>query len=78
MMEAHSGDIDRAFSAYNTQRAARTARVQVGSRLIGDYIYHPSGAMADLRNSVMRSFSQAEWRHRLEWLYGGTGLESAV
>jgi 2-polyprenyl-6-methoxyphenol hydroxylase-like FAD-dependent oxidoreductase len=78
MMEARSGDIDRAFAAYNAQRAARTARVQTGSRLIGDYIYHPAGAMADLRNSVMRSFSQAEWRHRLEWLYGGTGLESAV
>lgn len=78
MMDAHSGDVDRAFPAYNRQRAVRTARVQVDSRLIGDYIYHPSGAMADLRNSVMRSFSQTEWCHRLEWLYGGTGLESAL
>jgi hypothetical protein len=34
--------------------------------------------MADLRNSVMRSFSQADWHNRLAWLYGGTGLESAV
>ena len=50
----------------------------MGSCLIGDYIYHPAGAMADLRNSVMRSFSQVDWHNRLEWLYGGTGLESAV
>jgi len=78
MMEAHSGDVEKAFPAYNKQRAARTARVQTGSRLIGDYIYHPAGAMADLRNSVMRSFSQDDWHNRLEWLYGGTGLESAV
>jgi salicylate hydroxylase len=78
MMEAHSGDVEKAFPAYNKQRAARTARVQTGSRLIGDYVYHPAGAMADLRNSVMRSFSQADWHNRLEWLYGGTGLESAV
>jgi salicylate hydroxylase len=78
MMEAHSGDVEKAFAAYNKQRAVRTARVQVDSRLIGDYIYHPADAMADLRNSVMQSLSQEEWRHRLEWLYGGTGLESAV
>jgi len=75
MTEAHSGDLDMAFAAYNRQRAVRTARVQTGSRLIGDYIYHPEGAMADMRNSVMRSLSQDDWHDRLQWLYGGTGLD---
>jgi salicylate hydroxylase len=52
----------------------RTARVQMGSRLIGDYIYHPAGAPALVRNFVMQSFTTENWYDRLEWLYGSTGL----
>jgi len=76
MVDLHDGNVERAFEAYNRQRAVRTARVQVGSRLVGDYVYHPEGAMADLRNAVMRSLSREDWLDRLEWLYGGTGLEA--
>ena len=39
-------DIETAFAAYQEARFQRTARVQVMSRMIGDYIYHPSGGMA--------------------------------
>lgn len=77
MLEAHSGDFDAAFAAYLDQRVARTTRVQVGARLIGEYIYHPAGAKARLRNSVMQSMSADDYYDRLAWLYGGTGLESA-
>ncbi|MDH5409818.1 MAG: FAD-dependent monooxygenase, partial [Alphaproteobacteria bacterium] len=78
MMEAHSGDVEKAFPAYNKQRAVRTARVQIDSRLIGDHIYHPSDARADLRNAVMGAMSPRDWYDKLDWLYGGTGLEPAV
>ena len=74
MMEAKGGDIDAAFAAYNAQRVVRTARVQLGSRAIGDNIYHPSGAHAQVRDAVIKSMSVADWYDRLEWLYGGTGL----
>lgn len=74
MMDAHGGDIDRAFEHYRAQRVVRTARVQLGSRAIGDHIYHPSGAHALVRNSIMRSMSAEDYYDRLEWLYGGTGL----
>lgn len=77
MMETHSGDPDKALGAYNRQRAVRTARVQIGSRLAGDYIYHPEGAMADLRNSILRPMTQEDLLDRFEWLYGGTGLDEA-
>jgi len=77
MMEAKDGDIDAAFAAYNAQRVVRTARVQLGSRAIGDHIYHPSGAHALVRNAVMKSMSAEDWYDRLEWLYGGTGLTAA-
>lgn len=74
MMEAHAGDVEKALVAYQDNRVVRTARVQLGSRLIGDYIYHPAGAPAQVRNFVMRSLTPESWYDRLEWLYGSTGL----
>ena len=47
----------------------------VGRALIGDYIYHPDGAVAEVRNHVMSRLSPEEWYDKLEWLYGGTGLD---
>lgn len=77
MMERHSGDIDRAFAAYNEQRMIRTARVQLGARAIGDHIYHPDGAHARVRNHIMGNLSVEDYYDRLEWLYGGTGLDAS-
>ncbi len=45
------------------------------SRLIGDYIYHPSGAAAEVRDHVMSNMTAQQWYEKLGWLYGGTGLE---
>jgi salicylate hydroxylase len=77
MVERHSEDLSRAFVAYNRQRAARTARVQMGSRLIGEYVYHPALARADVRDAVLRSLSPDDYFDRLAWLYGSIGLEGA-
>jgi salicylate hydroxylase len=74
-MEAASGDAERAFPAYQAKRAPRTARVQLQSRWVGDYIFHPDGAHAQLRNMLMRSKTQTEWLDAFEWLYGANGLE---
>ena len=76
MVETHPGDLEGALKAYNKQRAVRTARIQIGSRLIGEYIYHPAGAMADMRNATMQAKSPEQWYDQLQWLYGGTGLNS--
>ncbi|MBT3534580.1 MAG: 3-hydroxybenzoate 6-monooxygenase, partial [Rhodospirillaceae bacterium] len=75
MMERHGGDIDRAFPAYNEQRLIRTARVQLGARVIGEHIYHPDGAHARVRNQLMRNLTVEDYYDRFEWLYGGTGLD---
>lgn len=77
-MEACSGDIERAFSNYQAKRITRTARVQLQSRAVGDHIYHPSGAHADLRNQIMRAYSADDWYDAVEWLYGSTGLDGTV
>lgn len=75
MMEKFSGDFDRTFEAYREQRVIRTARVQLGARAIGDHVYHPDGAHAKVRDAIMKSWPVEGYYDRLEWLYGGTGLE---
>ena len=63
------------WQRYHQQRFARTARVQLLSRAIGEHIYHPSGEHARLRNAIMSAKTSEEWYRDLAWLYGGTGLE---
>ena len=75
-MKRGDGDVEIALKSYQQQRIARTARVQVGSRLIGDYVYHPDGALAAARNQVLSSRTPAEWYDRLHWLYGSNGLQN--
>ena len=73
-MLANHNDHASALEAYRAQRFARTARVQLMSRAIGEHIYHPAGEHARLRNAILGAKSQDEWRDDLAWLYGGTGL----
>lgn len=69
---------EAALVAYQDLRRLRTARVQLQSREIGQHVYHPAGAHAQLRNAVMRAKSPENWYDIVDWLYGGTGLEGAV
>jgi 3-hydroxybenzoate 6-monooxygenase len=73
-----SGDFGRAFKAYRLKRTARTARIQIQSRLVGDHIYHPDSGHAALRNTIMSSMSPNDYYDSLQWLYGGTGLEGGA
>lgn len=77
-MEALSGDVERVFQAYQAKRRTRTARVQLQSREIGQHVYHPAGAHAQLRNEVMANKSPEDWYDIVQWLYGSTGLDGAV
>jgi 3-hydroxybenzoate 6-monooxygenase len=76
--EACGGNIESTFDAYCRQRVPRTARVQMESRAIGEYIYHPAGAAALVRNSIMSGRSAEEYYFRLSWLYGGSGVDSSL
>lgn len=75
MLGEHPESIERAFAAYRDLRVVRTARVQLQARAVGEHIYHPDGVHALVRNAIMSATSPEEWYDRLEWLYGGTGLE---
>ena len=76
MFEVNGANVEQALQQYLDQRLARTARVQLSSRLIGEYISHPDGAKAAVRNSVMSKRTPEEYYNSLAWLYGGTGLEA--
>ncbi len=71
-------DIAGALVRYQDMRRLRTARVQLQSREIGQHVYHPAGAHAELRNAVMRAKSPTDWYDAIDWLYGSTGIEGAV
>ena len=63
MVDAHPDRIDtvletmaRGGSSHDAGAAAVTA--------MGEHIFHPDGAHAELRNAIMRAKSQAEWWRR--------------
>ncbi len=66
----HQGDPIPAFAGYESLRVTRTARVVLASRAMGDHVYHPDGAHALVRNSILGNWSAEEYYHRLDWLYG--------
>lgn len=75
-VEHFGADVEDALKSYQNMRKVRTARVQMNSRLIGEYIYHPDDAKAAVRNSIMRGMSADDWYNQLNWLYGSNGLEA--
>lgn len=77
-MAAQPDDAEKALKVYQEMRKLRTARVQLQSREIGQHVYHPGGAHAQLRNAVMRAKTPEEWYDIVAWLYGSSGLEGAV
>jgi 2-polyprenyl-6-methoxyphenol hydroxylase-like FAD-dependent oxidoreductase len=75
VMASHPDDVDKALEAYRSRRVLRTTRVQLQSRAMGEHVYHPAGAHAELRNAIMRAKTSEDWYDTLAWLYGGTGLK---
>jgi salicylate hydroxylase len=74
MLGAYPGEHGSALERYYQQRFARTARVQLLSRAIGEHIYHPAGEHARIRNAIMSAKTSEDYYGDLAWLYGGTGL----
>lgn len=58
-----------ALEAYRAQRLPRTARVQVSSRAMGEYVYHPTGARRLMRNAALAAKSAEDFYASLDWLY---------
>jgi salicylate hydroxylase len=67
-IEASGGDYEAAFKKYRDLRYLRTARVQLMARVFGE-IYHASGVNRELRNKLLREWSE-EGSLDMTWLYG--------
>jgi salicylate hydroxylase len=63
-------DLPAAFQAYQQQRQLRTGRVQIMSRVYGEF-YHARGVAAELRDMALGSRTQKDSFEAIEWLYGG-------
>jgi salicylate hydroxylase len=64
-----SGDFKSAFTAYQENRYLRTARVQIGARIVAG-IVHAGGGARDVRNAVLSKRSPDGFAE-LDWLYQG-------
>jgi 3-hydroxybenzoate 6-monooxygenase len=67
-IEASGSDYETAFKKYRDLRYIRTARVQLMARVFGE-IYHASGVNRELRNKLLREWSE-EGSLDMTWLYG--------
>ena len=65
-------DITTALLNYRDEQVARTASVQMGSRLIGDHIYHASWGAPSMRDQIMVCKTPKDWNRELDWLYRDT------
>ncbi len=67
---ANAGDIAAGLEAYRQERLPRATRLQLSSRAIGEYVYHPDGARRLARNAWLKAKSPTEFYDSLQWLYG--------
>jgi 2-polyprenyl-6-methoxyphenol hydroxylase-like FAD-dependent oxidoreductase len=68
------GDFTAAFSRFEALRLARTARVQLESRAIWDWLLHAEGVARDVRNATVADWDEAHMFDCLSWLYDGCPL----
>jgi len=71
-------DFVTAFRRFETLRLARTARVQLESRAIWDWLLHAEGIARDVRNATVAEWDEAHIFDRLSWLYDGANVPTQV
>ena len=67
---ANPADLNAAFRSYQAKRYLRTARVQLMSRVYGQF-YHAAGVTAELRDQFFKERTTEEALKSSTWLYGG-------
>ena len=74
LIHAEGGAFSAAFRRFEAVRLARTARVQLESRAIWDWLLHPEGIARDVRNATVADWDEAHMFKCLSWLYDGAGM----
>ena len=71
-------DLDKALTTYRDNRVVRTARIQIGSRQLGDNWFHVDGVHRKLRNEIMGTMTAEDYYYQLNWLYGHNEAKRAA
>jgi salicylate hydroxylase len=74
LIHAANGDFASAFHRVEALRLARTARVQLESRTIWDWLLHAEGIARDVRNATVADWHEARVFDCLSWLYDGAPM----
>ena len=74
LIHAANGDFASAFHRFEALRLARTARVQLESRTIWDWLLHAEGIARDVRNATVADWNEAHMLDCLSWLYDGAPM----
>jgi len=72
LVDATSGDFDRAFRQFAAERCLRTARVTLESRYLWE-VYHADGIARDVYRRMLGERAEADVLRCLAWLYDGMG-----
>jgi 3-hydroxybenzoate 6-monooxygenase len=78
LIHAADGDYQAAFGRFAALRLTRTARVQLESRAIWDWLLHPEGIARDVRNATVADWDEAHMFDCLAWLYDGFPLPTGI
>jgi len=78
LIHATEGDFGAAFRHFEALRFTRTARVQLESRAIWDWLLHAEGIARDARNTTVANWDEAHMFDCLSWLYDGAPLPTKI
>jgi len=69
-----ANDFTAAFRHFEALRLTRTARVQLESRAIWDWLLHAEGVARDVRNATVANWDESHMLNCLSWLYTGAPM----
>jgi 3-hydroxybenzoate 6-monooxygenase len=78
LIYAANDDFVSAFHRFEALRLARTARVQLESRTIWDWLLHAEGIARDVRNATVADWDEAHMFDCLSWLYDGAPMPTKL
>jgi len=78
LIHAANDDFVAAFRRFETLRLTRTARVQLESRSIWDWLLHAEGIARDVRNATVADWDEAHMFDCLSWLYDGANFPTQL
>jgi 3-hydroxybenzoate 6-monooxygenase len=78
LIHSAPSDFIGAFQQFEAVRRTRTARVQLESRAIWDWLLHCEGIARDVRDATVADWDEAHMFDCLSWLYDGAAMRTDI